>query len=266
LLSVEGDCRDVTLTDALPSTDTPLPAAEALVVLAREHRLDLRALREAMFAGDEEIRLEYMRIFPEISVGLSAERIEGRSVPGRDIAADFARSSLRSGQLSAPEIQTPDERAAEKGQDIEFMIGPNLSLTLPIFDQNQAQVARARYGLAKAVKSYEDLHLSIAQDIQIASAQAETLWAALTFYREELLPQAERSLEYTKAAWQAGTVDVLTLLSAQRNLLGIRRESISAHMKAALSLSDLERAAGLPLRVLTAALEGVDTPGDGPSA
>jgi len=133
------------------------------------------------------------------------------------------------------------------------MIGPNLAVTLPIFDQNQAQIAKATYAQVQAVKSYEDLYLGIAQDIRMAVDQSKTLWGNVTFYRVELLPQADRNLEFTQAAYQAGTVGVLALLESQRSMLKTRLGYVQVWATAATSLSDLERAVGLPLTDVEAA-------------
>lgn len=247
LLSLDVGPEKLNLTDSLPTSEKGTFDAESLIASAREQRLDLRALEEAIGAGNAEIELEYLRVFPEVTVGIGAERPEGRSLPGRDVAADFARASLRSGQLTVPDIQTRGERQAEKNQDIEFMIGPNIAMTLPIFDQNQAQIAKATYAQVQAVKSYEDLYLGIAQDIRTAVDCSKILWSNVGFYDAELLPQAKRTLEFTEAAYQAGTVGVLTLLESQRTLLETRRGRVQAWADAAASLSDLERAVGLPL-------------------
>jgi len=247
LLSLDLNTDGLDLIDPLPEFGERAFDADKLIALAREKRLDLKALEEAVEAGDAEIKLEYLRVFPEVSIGIAAERPEGRTQAGRDVAADFARASLRGGEPTMPDIQTRGERQAEKDQDIEFMIGPNLSVTLPIFDQNQAQVAKATYAQVQAVKSYEDLYLGIAQDIRMAVDRSETLWDNVAFYRGELLPQADRNLEFTEAAYQAGTVGVLTLLESQRSLLDTRRGFIEVWANAATSLSDLERAIGVPL-------------------
>jgi cobalt-zinc-cadmium efflux system outer membrane protein len=247
LLSVDREFAGVTLTDPLPEAADSTPAADELIALARDKRLDLQALAAQVRAGDAAIALEYLRIFPGLSVGVAAERIESRGLPGRDIAADFARASVRAGQLTVPDIQTRGERGVERAQEIEWKVGPNIVLTLPIFDQNQAQIARADLARTQAVKSYDDLYLNIAQDIRIAVDQARTLWWNFEFYQRELLPQSERNLEYTEAAWKAGTVDVLMLLDAQRSLLETRRSYVLVHAQAARALTDLERAVGVPL-------------------
>jgi cobalt-zinc-cadmium efflux system outer membrane protein len=139
-------------------------------------------------------------------------------------------------------------------------IGPTASLTLPIFDQNQAQVARAEYAQLKSVRSYEDLYLSIAQDIRIAVDRATTRWGDVGLYRDELLPQSEANLELTQTAYDAGAADILTLIESQRALVEARRGHVVARADAASSLSDLERAVGLPLDRIEAAGEGPPEP------
>ncbi len=263
LLSLDLNTDELDLTDPLPESGEHAFNADSLIAVARENRLDLKALEEAVGASSAEIKLEFLRVFPEVSIGISGERLEGRGQPGRDVAADFARSSLRAGGLAIPDVQTRGERAAEGRQEIEYMWGPNISVTLPIFDQNQAQIARAQYGRVQAIKSYEDLYLSIAQDIRIAVDRASVLWTNVAFYRESLLPQAQKNLEFTDVAYKAGSTNVLTLLESQRALLKTRRGYVLAWSDASMSLSDLERAVGLPLAIATDAASKADSIGTG---
>ena len=252
LLSLDQRVEELILTDTLPEFISPTLDSDSLITRARTHRLDLQALSEAVLAGEAEVELEYLRVFPEISVGVGGERLESRGQSGRNVAADFVRSSLQAGSPTIPAIQTRGERAAADRQEIDYMWGPNLSITLPIFDQNQAQIARAQYARVQAIKSYEDLYLSIAQDIRIAVDRASVLWTNVAFYREGLLPQAQKNLDFTDAAYKAGTTNVLTLLESQRALLETRRAYVLAWSDASMSLSDLERAVGLPLDTATA--------------
>ncbi|MHC4304155.1 MAG: TolC family protein [Planctomycetota bacterium] len=142
---------------------------------------------------------------------------------------------------------------AERDSD---SIGPTATLTLPIFDQNQAQIAKAEYAQLQSVRSYEDLYLSIAQDIRVAVDRATTRWGDVGLYRDELLPQSRTNLELTKTAYGAGTTGILTLIDSQRALIEARRGYVVAWADAASSLSDLERAVGLPLDRIEAAGEG----------
>ncbi|MHC4063775.1 MAG: TolC family protein, partial [Planctomycetota bacterium] len=247
LLSLERDVDELALSDAIPESVAVDFDADALIARARDKRLDLRALAESIRAGDAEIEVEYLGIFPEVSLGVGAERLEKRSLPGRKILADAARASLRNGRLTVPGIESRGERGIAKSPEIDFMWGPTVALEVPIFDQNQAQIAKARYARIQAVKSYEDLYLNIAQDIRIAVDRASTLWGKAAFYRDDMLPQAEKNQDFTDAAYQAGTVDILTLLASQRALLDAHRGYVLVWSDAAISLADLERAVGLPL-------------------
>ncbi|MHC4272462.1 MAG: TolC family protein [Planctomycetota bacterium] len=120
-------------------------------------------------------------------------------------------------------------------------IGPTASLTLPLFDQNQAQIAKAEYAQLQSVRSYEDLYLGIAQDIRIAVDRATTRWGDVELYRDALLPQSETNLELTQSAYGAGTTGVLELIESQRALVEARRGHVVVWADAASSLSDLEQ-------------------------
>lgn len=260
LLSLECDGADIVLTENLPAPAGETPNPDTLIKLARQHRLDLTAVQNVVASGEARIQLEYLRIFPDVTIGLAAERLEGRPAPGRDVAADFARASLRNGQPTIPDIQSRGERAAERNDDIEFMFGPNISVTLPIFDQNQAQIAKARYAHAQAVLSYEDLLLSICRDIRVAAERTRLLASNVAFFETELLPQSRRNLELTEAARETGTVDVLTLLEAQRRLLQTQRQHILAQAQATNARIDLELAVGKPLEELAESKPPADAP------
>ena len=237
LLSLDQRVEELTLTDTLPEFITPTLDSDSLIRRARNHRLDLQALSEAVLTGDADVELEYLRVFPEVSVGIGGERLESRGQSGRNVAG---------------------ERAAEDRQGIDYISGPTISVTLPVFDQNQAQIARAQYARVQDIKSYEDLYLNIAQDIRIAVDRASVLWTNVAFYRESLLPQAQKNLEFTDAAYKAGSTNVLTLLVWQRALLETRRGYVLAWSNASMSLIDLERAVGLPLETATAVASDAD--------
>ncbi len=72
------------------------------------------------------------------------------------------------------------------------------------------------------------------------------------------MPQAQKNLDFTNAAYKAGTTNVLTLLESQRALLDTRGGYVLAWSDASTSLSDLERAVGLPLEAATAVASGAD--------
>jgi cobalt-zinc-cadmium efflux system outer membrane protein len=246
-LALHRDLESTALTDPLPEAQPDLSAAAELIDLAREVRLDLRALSEQAVAAASNIRLEHLKVFPNVTIGPSAERSEGRASAGRNILADAARSSLAAGAPTAPDIQSRGQRDEDRRQEIEAIVGFALSITLPLWDQNQAQIAKAHYQWLQALRSYEALYLSVAQDIRLAADVAGTSSENLEYYRTELLPQARKNLEFAKASYTSGQAGLLLLLVAQRSWLEARGGYVDVWLDAATALTELEHAVGLPL-------------------
>jgi cobalt-zinc-cadmium efflux system outer membrane protein len=222
------------------------PSAEELIGTALVSRLDVQAARQTVEAAAARLELEYARVFPNVEFGVALERDARKAQGGRDILADTARASIANGQLTAPEIQPRSER----DQDTDFIIGPSLSMELPVFDQNQAQIAKARYAYQQAVRTLDALERMVVQDTRTAVDQVLTAWAIATTYRERSVPLAQSNLELSKQAYQAGQASFLSVLEAQRFFLDSRAQYIEALRAAAIAIPDLERTIGLPYESL----------------
>ena len=118
-------------------------------------------------------------------------------------------------------------------------------MTLPIFDQNQAQIAKAYYLYQQNLKAYEELYLNIAQDIRMAADRTETAAGNVVFYRDEIVPQAERNLTFARDSYNAGQTSILALLEAQRLLLAAKQNYIEVRLEAASAVADMEAAIGV---------------------
>lgn len=247
-LTVRAD--DLQLTDPLPDISMSTLNEDSVVELARSSRLDLKAAHAAVAAGRQRVTEEYAKIFPDVSIGGYLERSERRALPGRDVLADTARASIAAGQLTAPEIQSRGQRDAERRQEIDVILGPALNMTLPIFDQNQAQIAKAGYAYQAALKELVALDRLIVQETRRALDQAATAAKLTRFYQEKILPQAQRNLELGTLSYKSGTTSILLVLEAQRSLLATRRLAVTAQQTAATALADVELVVGRPWPVI----------------
>jgi cobalt-zinc-cadmium efflux system outer membrane protein len=250
LLGLEAPAEDLALIDPLPAPLTAGIDAEQLIEVALQARLDLRAARDAVAAAEARVRFEYARVFQNVELSFELERSARRAPPGRNIAADTARASIARGALTAPEVESRGQRRLARSQEIEAILGPGLSVTLPLFDQNQAQIARARLALQEADALLESLQRAIAQETREAVDRATTAWAIARIYEQEVLPQAQTTLELSQSAYQAGQTSILNVIDAQRSLLETRQAYIAALQSAATALVDLERATARPAAVL----------------
>ncbi len=138
--------------------------------------------------------------------------------------------------------------AAEK--DGDWSLGPGLRLELPLFDQNQAQVAKALEFLSQREALLVALRLAAMQEVNSALARAQANWDALAIYRNDLLPRSEEALTQARESYRLGKTTMLPALEAQRQLLAARSAHAQRLLKAATALSDLERATGTPRETL----------------
>ncbi len=213
LLSVDLDVDDLALLDSLPDPLEPGLDVESLIAIAMDDRLDLRAYQAAMAAAGVQISYESRKALGELSIGVAVDR---PAVAG------------------------------------DTVVGPAFTATIPIFDQNQAQVARAEYLYVQAVKSLEAIQFRIAQDIRGTVDRASTAASTVAFYQTELLPQVEQNLELATTAYTSGQASLIAMLEAQRTYLEARTGYIRARRGAATAMSRLEQAVGRPLCELEA--------------
>lgn len=250
LLGLDGPAEDLVFSEVLPEPRAAPVDPVRLVEVAREFRLDLRAARDAVRAAEARVQAEYARVFQSVEIGFDLERGARRALPGRNILADTARASIANGGPTAPEIESRGQRDMARRQEIEAILGPSLALTLPVFDQNQAQIAKAKYALEEADALLESLDRSIAQETREAVDRLVTAWSVAELYERDLLPQARSTLELSESAYRVGTVPILNVIDAQRSLLDVRQAYVGALQNAANSLVDLERATAQPIGVL----------------
>ncbi len=191
------------------ATDQPagweLPADERLIMrLAREQRLDVAASRMVVEARAAELTEQERSRLRGLGVGVDYER---------DIEDDTS-------------------------------IGPVLDVPIPIFDINQAQIAKAGSLARASLATYEAaLQRAIAQ-ARVAYIDAENSAALVDLYRREVLVLAEGNLGLAQASLRAGQSDVTVLLEAQREVVAARRSLNLLESEAALSFIELEYTVG----------------------
>lgn len=251
VLGLLGPLDELELASNFPDIGPNTLATDQLIAIAQEARLDFQAARRIVEAAEASLRLEYLRIIPSVELGVAMERAERQKQGGRNLLADTARASIANGGLTAPEIQPRSERRANDRTDL--IVGPSVSLALPIFDQNQAQIAKAQYALQQARKELDALERAAVQDIRGAADRLSTAWAVVTYYEQELLPLGEKNLTMNRDAYRAGSTSVLAVLEAQRFLLDARRRHVEALQNAAALIPQVELAVGRPISQLVQA-------------
>jgi cobalt-zinc-cadmium efflux system outer membrane protein len=236
---------------ALSTEYMPLSAGEdELIDIALEQRLDIQATCWELDSAVAEFQQQQMRVIPTLTVGVAGERGERRAQVGRKILGDTARASVAAGALTAPDIQSVGQRRLERSRDIDLILGPSVEVPLPIFDQNQAQIAKARSRAKQLQQNYEERQQRVIEDVRSAIVQRRRAEEQVGFYRQSLLPLQEDNLQFARRAYQAGEQTILTVLLAQQSLLQARLNYTAALRDLAISEANLERQLSLRLRDL----------------
>ncbi len=159
-----------------------------------------------------------------------------------------AQHAVRAAEARVEEEKRKAVRVVEIGgiRDAEDRTGPTLSVELPLFDQNQAQIAKTSYLAQQANKNLEALVQELTQDTRVTYERARNAWENTRFYQQQLLPLRQGSLELSREAYRYGRASILQVLDAERRLLEARAGYLEALQTSSTALVDLERVTGQP--------------------
>lgn len=229
------------LTDVLPDAPDWSPTDALLLDAAGRCRLDLVAADFVVAATAARVEQEKMSVVSDVELGVSFERSERGRRGDRPWLADTLWASAEAGDPSAPSLR-PREKLPTN-----TVLGPTLSFELPIFDQNQAQIARAELLHEAAKANQAALMLEVTHETRGALRRARAAWDLARYYRDNLLPLLQTNLDLSREAYRGGKLSVLEVLEAQKSLLATRGRYVESLRDSAIAVTDLEKAIGLPV-------------------
>jgi outer membrane protein TolC len=177
-----------------------IPDLEGAIIYALEHRLDIQMARFKIRQAERTLELEKSRILKHVALGASYER-------------------------------DPDD---------DEVFGPGVDIQLPIFDQNQAQIAKAQYRIRQARKNLQALEGRVREQVTSDLERIHLHQTRVHQFREKIIPLREKALEYSERWVKAMQLNRLYLLEAQKGLLQSRREYFQALMERQRALVNLE--------------------------
>jgi len=244
VLGIADGPETLQLAESLPEPSEWNVSPDALQQIARENRLDLKIAEQTVGEALARVEEERARFLKSLEVGLALERAERRSDGGRNWAQETFSDSPQPGQLTPPNLMPqPDQ-----GDDV--IIGPTFGIELPLWDQNQAQIRKAELHAQQALQLRDALLIDAAQDIHSRLARARTAAENALFYRDELLPAAERNVALARESYKSGHASFVSVLEAERSYLAARGGSVDALASAAVATIELEQVTGRPASAL----------------
>ncbi len=205
LLGVWGQQTQWKLPTRLPQPPEALPALDRVEQLALEQRLDLAAAKR-------EVEAVYR------AYGLTRDT---RLLSSLGIGVTFKR-----------------EPSGEK------LVGPDLSFSLPLFDQGQARVARVESELRQSERKLEAMAVDIRSQARDARVRLHAAYDAVNHYRNALLPLHQTVVQETLKFYNGMLVGVYELLLAQQAQVQTAKQYVETTKEFWLNWIDLERAVG----------------------
>ena len=198
-----------------------LPPVGALQQLAVNQRADLKALSDRIASEEAGLALALREYYPDVEASVAYDTIMGNG-PTRDLAPQIAL------KVNLPVRLKKREAAVH---------------------ESQAKITQKRAELAGRT---DQVHLQI----QEAYQQFRESEQILALYDNSLLPAAQANVKAAQAAYLTGKAPFLSLVEAQRNVVGLRDRYYEATADFFRRRATLERAVGGPLP--SQALSSVD--------
>jgi outer membrane protein TolC len=174
---------------------------------------------------------------PELqALGFDVERLDKEvAVAQRNFYPDIG--------LGAEWMQMP---ASGGGSDTDVRVG--VELNLPIWRSSyRAGELQARAMARRARHEKKDLENSLAARMERALYEFENSERQVRLYDDVLVPRAQELIGASEAAYLAGTIDFLNLISAQQTLLQFRLERERSWADQQQRLAELEMLVGADL-------------------
>ena len=211
-LALTGDLRPV-----------PVPfARDAGVAKALAARPDLHVARAEVAMAD---------------AGMRKERAEGRwdaSVNVGYMRQDFGY-----------DLRGLTERGdTQPIHDIFHYVGGGVTITLPLRNQNQGNIAAALAEIAAAKRRHAFLTLALRQEVLAAFTQHEAAVRALDIYTHGVREVARENVAVVRRAYELGRLSLLDLIAEQRRYLEVETGYTEALKQVYNAAVDVEHAVG----------------------
>jgi outer membrane protein TolC len=194
----------------VPVTDA-VPSLESLQSQAVSQRPDLRALADRIAADQAALALAEREYYPDFEVAAAYDTIMGNG-PMRDLAPQVGV------RLNVP-LRRARRRAA--------------------VDEAEAKTAQRQAELAGRTDQ-------VNFQVQEALEQVAEAKRIVRLYEESVLPAAQKNVDAAQVAYTNGKIPLLSLIEAERNLIGLRDRYYEATAEYGRRRATLERVTGGP--------------------
>lgn len=196
-------------------------------------------------ASDFNISLDHGHFFElEAPTPLASYREKLTNIPDMQRLA-FAKAEKESLLELERAASIPDPtfslgvRDFRDSGDQAFVFG--VSLPIPVLNQNQGNIAKARAELSQAESDARQLELSLEQQLVESWHEWNTAYSEANRLQDKLLPAAERAFTLARSGYNKGKFAYLEVLDAQRTLFDARSQYHAALKRYHTARANVER-------------------------
>lgn len=205
-------------------------------------------LRHLMGLGLDRTPLRLEPLATPLRSDLDAESLAGDAVATRPDAqaaeqnAAAAAERLRLARINWVRFLGIGD--ATSGRDKGHELGPAFRVTLPIFNWNEGNIARAEAELEKAERQRDTIRDQILYDVHAADYHYRQARYEMEILTRQVRPEAEAAIRRAELAYKEGNTPYVVVLETTRQLLDsrLREEQLKSDLHRAWA--ELERAAG----------------------
>ena len=156
-----------------------------------------------------------------------------------------ARPDLRAAELS---IEAAGERVgwekskiyrfigiidADDDSEEGFLIGPGLEIEIPILNQNEGKIARAKAELEQSARQYEAVRQNIILQVNEAYTRHVAAHEEHKLWHSDIIPSLEKAVGQAQKSFAAGEVSYLLVLETEKELIAarMRQAELAAEMQ-----------------------------------
>jgi cobalt-zinc-cadmium efflux system outer membrane protein len=239
---------DISVQEVTTARIDALQAEQDVARVGYEVSLAEEKLRQLLGIGACRAPLVLIAGTPPARADLDPEQLTAEAVATRPdllateqfVAAAAERARLT--RLNWARLLGIADATTGKITDHEF--GPGLRVTVPIFNWNQGNIARADAELERARRQQTTVRNQIVFDVHQAHFRHAQARAELGVLQGKVLPEADAAIQRAQSAYREGNAPYVVVLEATRQLLDsrLRREVLHADLRRAWA--DLERSVG----------------------
>jgi cobalt-zinc-cadmium efflux system outer membrane protein len=239
-----GDISDL---EAATARVDALRAEDDATRAAREATIAEQKLRGLLGAGPNDT---WQFAFESVAAGVlgDPDELERQALAARpDLRAaelGIEAAGKRAGLAKAEIFALSGILDANGKENGGLDVGPGASLPIPIFNHNQAGIARAKAELERAAWNYQAVKQRIRVEVREARERFGLARATLEQWEKTILPPLEATAQQSQKAFELGNVSFLFVQENARELINARTRYAEIAAEGRRARAELERSVG----------------------